>query len=238
MGLLSPTLRWKRIQQGLELSTITTMHGKQICSQSYLHLPSRLSQQLLRFSNLLRQYVYGNFFVNLQRFFLFNEIHAKDAHEGSMGNVGLIDGEMEHNLEWLVKSGDMERSAVFIISDHGQYYGPYADNTEVGTQEHSLPAFFMILPTWFLDRFPAARDRLTQNQHRLFASWDVYKTLAHLSTYPEHPDMKRLSMNDPPWASSLLTEISINRTCREAGISEFWCVCNKSFYGGQIPQRP
>jgi hypothetical protein len=155
-----------------------------------------------------------------------------DAHEASMASINLVDDDLSDLLIWLDVHGIFNTSAVLLLSDHGQYYGPYHNLFGAGTKEQRLPVFLLSLPNWYLHKHPEVHIHLQQNQQKLITAYDIYKTLIELPSFPSPVNYSRFGLANPPWAYNLFgSKIPSNRTCAEAHIPEYWCVCNRPFVG-------
>jgi len=123
-------------------------------------------------------------------------------------------------LATLLKSLDLTNTVVTVLSDHGLHFGPHLE-TEQGQFEHRNPVLQCVVPKQALQRHPKLRHALRINQRRLVTSWDIHLTLKHLTTYPS--PAPAVAANH--LSSSLLEPISAHRTCAEAGIPLFACLC-------------
>jgi hypothetical protein len=98
--------------------------------------------------------------------------------------------------------------AIFLMADHGMRYGDYTKSIPA-TQEHRLPAFFLITNSAYLDqKFPFALDVLEHNTQRLTTMYDIRRTIL---------DMAGDLDLEGEYGYNLLTEkISSTRTCEDA----------------------
>jgi len=143
-----------------------------------------------------------------------------EAHEGSMEIIAQIDDDLADFLQ----SGlgdEANNTFVFFVADHGNHMSPYFLWAMGGKMENKLPAFFLLTPTWFKERYPTLVANLLGNQNTLFTSRDIYTTLTELSKLPE------FGGNMLPEALEGLWQILPDRSCSEAGISERMCVFEK-----------
>ncbi|XP_058789511.1 uncharacterized protein LOC131663242 isoform X2 [Phymastichus coffea] len=142
------------------------------------------------------------------------------SHE-SMNGPSLYDARFVAKLRAMDDAGVMNDSMVVVLSDHGMRYGDIRD-TFVGWYEERLPFFYIWLPEWFRRRNPDAYAALLVNQDRLTSPYDVYETLRDV--------LQRAGGQAPistgcPLCSSLFKPTSMERGCRDAGISPHWCTC-------------
>lgn len=74
----------------------------------------------------------------------------------------------------------------------------------------------ILFPRKLAHEWPEAVSALQSNNDRLCSPFDLHATLKHLLTR---------SANHSTRGHSLLTPISWQRTCSEAGIARHWCTC-------------
>jgi Protein of unknown function (DUF229) len=114
---------------------------------------------------------------------------------------------------------DFSNSMFVFFGDHGLHMGPFLQ-TGQGQMEYKMPALYITLPKWVLEKYPDMKTHLTENQMRLTTHWDLHHTLKHLMTYPNRP------FELIPAKTYSLFENIPNRSCQEAGIPSEFCVCN------------
>jgi hypothetical protein len=84
-----------------------------------------------------------------------------------------------------------------------------------------LPTLIAIFPQKLLQREKELARNLELNTHHLVTSWDLYHTLKHIPVYPEN------AIVTAPFSESFFDRISPQRTCKEAGIAEAYCICSE-----------
>ena len=104
-----------------------------------------------------------------------------------------------------------------LLGDHGWRFGDFRQTVQ-GKLEERLPLFSMIFPKWFKRKYPELAKNLRTNTARLTSWFDVYVTFNHLLEYPKKPKTFKHGM-------SLLTEVPLERSCKDASIPQHWCPC-------------
>ncbi len=131
--------------------------------------------------------------------------------------AGMIEPDLLTLLQDLNQFGHLNNTLLIVMGDHGSRYGK-ARAILQGKLEERLPLFSMTFPQWFKDKFPSIMNNLQINTNRLTSWYDVYATFRHMLSYPDLP-------SNIKHGQSLLTEIPISRTCKEANVAEHWCPC-------------
>ena len=104
-----------------------------------------------------------------------------------------------------------------VFGDHGLL------STRVGKLESSLPMMYMVLPTWFRERYPVQWRHLRVNAGRLTTPFDIHATLLHALTGFDEANAPRT----PHGLSLVAADIPSNRTCPSANIPPTSCSCDK-----------
>jgi arylsulfatase A-like enzyme len=125
---------------------------------------------------------------------------------------------------------------LFLLADHGAH----ADGDEQsisaslssdsGRAEHQLPAFFLIVPTGYLNEHPWLQETLKANQQAVITAYDIYATLIDIATHGTHQfeeEPPKLGLH----ARSLFSKIEVTRTCTAAKIAPHMCACEPSDHG-------
>ena len=94
-----------------------------------------------------------------------------------------------------------------ISGDHGARVGGIR-NTIQGTYEEHLPWLSIVLPPWFKKKYPRLTKNMRVNEDRVISPFDLHHTLHHF-----------LNLDKQSPGTSLMTELSPQRTCDEAGRS-------------------
>jgi len=148
----------------------------------------------------------------------FNHILA--GHEGTLSEIEIVD---KHFPEFL-KHMDQHFSnntVTIIFGDHGPRYGEYRQ-TLVGKLEERLPALFVLVPPWLIQKYPYIAANLQQNQHLLTTAFDIHQTVRDIMLL-EQPFLDLPIKNNT--GVSLLRPIPRNRSCEDVNIQSHWCAC-------------
>ncbi|KAK8787152.1 hypothetical protein V5799_023071, partial [Amblyomma americanum] len=135
-----------------------------------------------------------------------------------MNGLKLIDAKLNVLLRELSASGVLEKTALFLISDHGPRTGKFR-TIEFGRYEEKNPFFFLALPKHFLKENPGAAAQLEVNQRRMVTAYDLHATLLGLSKFPA------LSSAATERGLSLMGRIPPERTCADAFVPPEFCAC-------------
>ena len=133
------------------------------------------------------------------------------------GEAAMIEPDLLSLVHDLNQLGHLNNTLLIVMGDHGSRYDK-ARALLQGKLEERLPLFSITFPQWFKDKFPTIMRNLQINTNRLTSWYDVYATFRHMLSYPQLP-------SDLKHGQSLLTEIPISRTCKEANVAEHWCPC-------------
>jgi len=109
-----------------------------------------------------------------------------EAHESTASVLKLIDGDLVDLIESLGDEG-LDRTAIFMMSDHGLHMGLCFLFTHQGYVEHKLPFLATLIPERFLNEYPELRKNLDDNEQKLISAYDIYATLKDLLNF----DIKR-----------------------------------------------
>ncbi|CAN7997927.1 unnamed protein product [Ixodes pacificus] len=158
-----------------------------------------------------------------------NSLTHDDVNGGSR-----VDHLYKSFFQSLVRGIYIDNTIVVFMSDHGQRWGRIR-NTYVGMLEDRLPMLFIRFPPTFRRHHPNIMRNIHINSRRLITPFDLHATLRNLVKF--EGTSRQLDVDDLPdnlqdvareRAVSLFGEVSVNRTCRDAGIDEQWCVCRPS----------
>lgn len=168
-------------------------------------------------SNSLRNHSYFSFLWN-------SRIHEKP------GYAALYDNATLNALKYFEETGELNRSLVVLLSDHGWRVGQVMD-LEQTRLENRMSFAFLLLPKWFRETYSAAYENLKENQYRVTTPYDLHATLLDIANYKkelsdEAIQKKQIAKNYySNKGSSLFLPISPERSCAQAGIDETWCAC-------------
>ena len=161
------------------------------------------------------------YFINMIRnlpkdYLYFHLLYLNTGHQ-SVRPKHLAD--LDKPLLQVFENINFNSSMVVFVGDHGLHIGPFLQ-TKQGQTEYKLPALYINLPKWVLERYPKIKEYLTENQRRLTTHWDLHHTLKHLMTYPNRP------LELIPAITYSLFEYIPHRSCHQAGIPSEFCLCN------------
>lgn len=125
-------------------------------------------------------------------------------------------------------SGQLNRTAVILMSDHGIRWGSYRDTSQGGLEDR-LPMLRFVVPEWFRDMYPRAMRNLNENAVRLTTPYDLHETLLDLMDARRLDDdsiERRARTTGNGRGTSMFLEISKYKTCETAGIPVHYCACH------------
>lgn len=142
------------------------------------------------------------------------------------------DDDLRRFFVQLHESGELNRTIVILMSDHGMRWGKYR-NTYQGSLEDRLPMLRFVVPEWFEKAYPKATDNLKKNTVRLTTPFDLHETLLDLvdTKVLDDASIERREAevkNRNARGKSMFLEISGQRTCENAGIPIHYCACRNS----------
>jgi hypothetical protein len=137
----------------------------------------------------------------------------------------LFDEKMVEFLEKLEHSEVLNNTFIVILSDHGMRYGKLRFTVE-SYYEERLPMFFMWTPLDFRKQYHEHYYNLQMNQDRLTSHLDMHMTLWNILKM-NNQSIDVVKSEACPTCKSLFDEMSLTRTCADAGISEKWCTCHE-----------
>ncbi|XP_046660865.1 uncharacterized protein LOC124354454 isoform X1 [Homalodisca vitripennis] len=172
-------------------------------------------------------------------FSLFNE-----ASHDYVNTVGAIDQDLRDFLNASVTEGLFNRTVVLILGDHGNRIDPIR-LTDVGRIEDRMPMVSVVMPKWTDKIYPGWREALQKNSKRLLSSYDIHGTFLDVLSTLQKPgsidvqsvfEFEKLKETglDIRWAKhfsakspemSFFQPVPLDRTCSEAGIPDWFCVC-------------
>lgn len=150
-------------------------------------------------------------------FGFFKQYTHNDYSRGSLTDAPILD-----LLRTLRKSGELERTVVILMTDHGARFSA-ARRSSQGTIEERLPFMSFILPSSFRRKYPHAINALRTNINRLTTPFDVYATL--LSLLNINTMNSTNDVNVTQRAISLFNVIPAQRTCDHIKLAPHWCSC-------------
>lgn len=153
-----------------------------------------------------------------QPHFIFNQ--ASSLTHDYFNHAGHADRPYVSLLKRIFDNDYHKNTIIFLYSDHGLRFGDIL-RTQSGIYEQRLPFFYMYIPEELVIDGKDARQLrsiLRVNQRRLTSHIDLHATMMHL-IYGHEPIKESYGL-------SLFNEIPLNRTCKQAGILDHYCMCN------------
>lgn len=117
--------------------------------------------------------------------------------------------------------GLFNKTVLFFMGDHGPRYSNIRP-TVPGYIEERNPALYIWFPKWFYQKYPHIYANLKLNSNRLVSPFDLHETLSDL-LYKNFTSEQRQSDSR---AQSILYPIPLNRTCPDAGVPSYYCLCD------------
>ncbi|VDD90552.1 unnamed protein product [Enterobius vermicularis] len=150
--------------------------------------------------------------------------HSLLSHD-SINLVQVADDDTVAHLKHLYETGELEKSLVIVMADHGNRFAKLR-STHQGQLEERLPFFAISLPKSFRETESGsiAYKNLLANKERLTTPFDIHATLLDIIHWPTIEKLKTPNVAKNR-SLSLFREVPENRTCAEAGIEPHWCTC-------------
>ncbi|XP_016658178.1 uncharacterized protein LOC100166395 isoform X1 [Acyrthosiphon pisum] len=139
------------------------------------------------------------------------------------------DDDLRNFFDAFNKSGELNKTIVILMSDHGIRWGCFRD-TYQGSLEDKLPLLNFIIPQWFQNMYPSAMENLNKNTIRLTTPYDLHQTLLDFIDIKQLDDnaiARRTKINNYKRGTSLFLEIPENKSCETAGIPKNYCACHE-----------
>ncbi|XP_025191967.1 uncharacterized protein LOC112592180 [Melanaphis sacchari] len=141
------------------------------------------------------------------------------------------DDDLRNFFDVFNKSGELNKTVVVLMSDHGIRWGSFRD-TYQGSLEDKLPMLKFIIPEWFQNMYPSAMKNLKKNTIRLTTPYDLHETLLEFINTKQLDDNSierrtKMNKNKNKRGTSLFLEIPENKTCETAGIPKNYCACHE-----------
>ncbi|EGC30482.1 hypothetical protein DICPUDRAFT_50727 [Dictyostelium purpureum] len=148
-----------------------------------------------------------------------------DAHEGTMEVIGIMDKQFQKFIDKDMRPR-LNDTALFLVSDHGSHMGAYYVFSKGGKIEVAMPLLYIVLPTWFTDKYPEVEQKLLENENQLATPFQLYDTFRALSRYPEFGGIDASDPDGKREEKGLLGDIKDDITCNELGIPHDFCQCH------------
>lgn len=131
-----------------------------------------------------------------------------------------LDSDFVQFLEWLKDSGELEKTVVVVMADHGGRYGKVRNSVQ-GKIEERMPMMSIRYPIKLIKDNPKLLMNLKLNKNRLVTAFDMHETILDIldrSRFVNHSITVSHRI-------SLSQEIPFDRTCKDAHIDVHWCSC-------------
>ena len=101
-------------------------------------------------------------------------------------------------LQSLEASGDLNKTLLILMSDHGARYS-HVRATVQGKLEERLPYFSFRFPPWFEQVHPDVVNNVKTNTHRLTTSFDIHETFMEILNFTgtNLAEFTRINQNSP-----------------------------------------
>lgn len=139
-----------------------------------------------------------------------------------ISSTSCMDLKMKEYIVQLERQGTLNESLVIFFSDHGMRFGNVRQLL-TGWFEERLPFIFFSLPEWFKSMYPEYLQNFKINRNRLTTPYDFHITLKHILQLSGAN--VNLTAESCSLCQSLFEEVSYNRSCTDAGITQHWCTC-------------
>lgn len=156
-------------------------------------------------------------------------------------------------LKSSLSEGLFNRTVIFVLGDHGNRMD-FIRQTKVGTIEDRMPMVTVILPEWVSVKHPSWKESLRDNRLRLTSTYDIYATFKHilstLNNKRKSTDIEQQLLNNIVNQSvrnhfataskglSFFEPIPLIRTCDDAGIAQWLCLCHEGQQKQLDPEHP
>ncbi|KAK5575371.1 hypothetical protein RB653_010630 [Dictyostelium firmibasis] len=149
-----------------------------------------------------------------------------DGHEGTNEVIQIADKGFQNFLQNDLRP-KLNDTFLILASDHGQHMSGYYMWSKGGKIEVAMPMLYLVLPTWFLEKYPDIEIQLLENENKLSTPFQLYDTIRTLSTFPEFGG---IDIKDPNGfrnenQKGFLGKIPDDITCNKLGIPHDFCVC-------------
>lgn len=161
----------------------------------------------------------------------FLRLAFQDAHEGTGEVARYLDEYLALFLENLANKNYLQKTAIFIVSDHGNnmigFYNLF--NCEDFIKEKTLATWFLLLPKQEFDIYD---KNLTENENTMVTPYDIFDTL--ISLIDENYNIKSVDsafkLPRSTYGQSVIKEIvhGEERSCKRYKLDmlDIWCRCD------------
>ena len=142
-----------------------------------------------------------------------------------------MDSEVSSFLSSAMAGGLMEDKLVIVGGDHGNRF-TWSRTSLGGRFEERMPFMSVSLPQRVREQFPVWQRNLHNNRDKLLSHFDIHETMSRYLSESGDNGTSRDNSRTP--LSLLESSAGHNRTCAEAGVPEYYCVCIPETY---LPTR-
>lgn len=170
---------------------------------------------------------YGDEFINkFKKNNYFGMVFATQATHDDNNGLSIV-----KDLYWdfFVKnfySNVFNNTVIIFMGDHGPRWG-YVRSSQFGWFEGRMPAMYIAFPKWFREKYPKHMANLEKNTDRLTTFFDVHSLLKDIVNFQGNEADRKVNLANR--GISLFSEIPLRRTCKDADLSEDYCICQSSF---------
>ena len=148
--------------------------------------------------------------------------HVALGHTTDINQVAAMDADLAEWLRLVHREGLVQDKLVLVGGDHGNRFS--RSRLSLGGRiEERMPFMAVSLPTQLQG---SGRKTLEENADKLVSHFDLHETIKSLLHHPAGPTHSSTTRTP----ISLLTPIPTNRSCTEAGVPPFYCVCTPETY--------
>ena len=141
-----------------------------------------------------------------------------------------MDSEVSNFLSSSLAAGLMKDKMLIVGGDHGNRFS-WSRTSLGGRYEERMPFMSVALPPSVRESFPVWQQNLENNRDKLLSHFDIHVTMSRYLS--QERDRTNTSSNRSP-LSLLERSVAESRTCEEAGVPEYYCVCSPETY---LPTR-
>jgi len=180
-------------------------------------------------SGAVGQCIGGQFQVKLQLDYLTSFIksykgqrkfaysHLSDLCHRRLNLLSTADLEILGFFERLKNENLLDKSMFIIMGDHGARFGSIR-GTYQGKLEERLPMLAISLPSWFQETYKEKVENFRRNTQIILSPFDLHATFEHLMEFSQSFKRTKIGI-------SLFENLSDDRQCADAGITDQWCPC-------------
>ncbi|KAH9488731.1 hypothetical protein Btru_059455 [Bulinus truncatus] len=156
---------------------------------------------------------------------LFALVYLTRHSHDDVTQIRTIDEHVHRFYAQMNESGLLNNTMLVTFSDHGMRFGALR-HSSLGDVEHRNPYAIFTLPPWFAKKYPDVAKNLETNTNRLTTHFDTHATFQDLMYFLGNGVTP---LRQPKHGLSLFREIPKNRTCADAAIPPYFCLCDQQY---------